>query len=110
MTDIESIIRTVVREELERVIEQLPAGTPSDDEVRPGRPWRGEHPAVDGLGGEILAQLARRRQTQARLAEQTGIPIATLSRRLRDSSSFRVGELRRIADELGVDLRELVLL
>jgi hypothetical protein len=99
MNDIESIIRTVVREELERVSGQLheaPAG---------GVPTTAHHPlrSASGVGGEILAQLARMRQTQTWLAEQTGIPIATLSRHLRTPGRFRLEELLSVADVLGLE-------
>ncbi|WP_071299838.1 helix-turn-helix transcriptional regulator [Curtobacterium sp. MCBA15_001] len=104
MTDIEGIIRRVVREELERVVAPdaesqplLRAGDPAD-----------RRSAGSALGDEILAQLARRRQTQAWLAAETGMPIATLSRRLRDPAAFRLGEIAAVARALGVDLRDLV--
>lgn len=105
MTDIESIIRRVVGEEFDRALAKTPAK--SRPLITPT--IASEQRSVGSVvGDEILAQLARRRQTQAWRTEQTGIPIATLSRRLTDSEGFRIGELRRIAAALEVDLREML--
>ena len=82
MTDIEGIIRRVVREELDDALgsgttERSPLVTPTE-----------QRRAGTAIGDEVLAQLARIRQTQAWLAAETGVPIATLSRRMRDPEGF----------------------
>lgn len=100
MTDIESIIRRVVGEELERVV--VP-GAEVQPVVQPGASTR-RRGVGSALGDELLAHLARRRQTQAWLAAETGMPIATLSRRLRDPAAFRLGELLAVARALDVDV------
>ncbi|UBQ02757.1 helix-turn-helix domain-containing protein [Curtobacterium sp. TXMA1] len=91
-----------MREELERITGgQL---EPPAEGVRKSEyPPLGRRPTSAGVGGEILAQLARMRQTQTWLAEQTGMPIATLSRHLRAPGRFRLEELLAIAYVLGLE-------
>lgn len=112
MTSIESIIRTVVREELERVTQPRDTAASGDlsteEHVRATHPWRGPRPTSSGIAGEIVAELARQRKTRAWLAEQTAIPIATLSRRLHDGRMFRVGELLDITSVLGLDITAML--
>lgn len=102
VTNIESIIRTVVREELERVTGQQQE-SPAEGVLATAHPLIRPRSTAGGVGGEILAQLARTRQTQTWLAEQTGIPIATLSRHLRAPGRFRLEELLSVADVLGLE-------
>lgn len=58
--------------------------------------------------GEVRALLGRNRQTIAGLSESTGIPIATLNRRLSSRSPFTVDELDLIAQHFGVTVADLL--
>lgn len=54
------------------------------------------------VGGEVRAELARQRRTQADLAEALGLSAATVSKRLDGSSPFDLVELAAAANWLGV--------
>lgn len=58
--------------------------------------------------GEVRALLGRNRQTIAGLSESTGIPIATLNRRLSGRTPFTVDELDLIAHHFGVSVADLL--
>jgi transcriptional regulator with XRE-family HTH domain len=62
---------------------------------------------TDHVAGEIRAELARRKLSQERLSELTGISQSTLSRRLRTIPPplpFDTDELQRVADALAVSV------
>jgi transcriptional regulator with XRE-family HTH domain len=52
--------------------------------------------------------MARRKKTQADLADLLGIVRQGVSQRLAGQVDFRIGELQTIADYFGVPLAELV--
>lgn len=56
----------------------------------------------------VRAEVARRRLSQVKLAEQVGIRQQALSRRLNGTTPFRIDELARIADALNIPLADLV--
>lgn len=60
------------------------------------------------VADEVLSHLARMRQSRVWLSAATGIPLATLSRRLNAQASFTIDELVIIARALGVPLRAIV--
>lgn len=60
------------------------------------------------VADNIRAEVARRRLSQVKLAEQVGIRQQALSRRLTGSTPFRIDELARIAEVLDIPLAELV--
>ncbi|MGN8049588.1 helix-turn-helix domain-containing protein [Curtobacterium sp. 22159] len=60
------------------------------------------------MADEVLAILARKRLTRSWLTESTGIPIATMSRRLNAQSAFTIDELVSIAQALEVPLGEIL--
>jgi DNA-binding Xre family transcriptional regulator len=58
---------------------------------------------------EVRVQLARKSLSQDWLANATGIPPGTLSKRLRGTPpAFRLNELACIADALNLDVRDLL--
>jgi hypothetical protein len=65
-------------------------------------------PASRSVADEILAHLGRMRQTRTWLTEKTGIPIATLSRRLNAQSAFTIDELVSIAQAFEVPLSNIL--
>ncbi|WIA99705.1 helix-turn-helix transcriptional regulator [Curtobacterium sp. MCBA15_012] len=65
-------------------------------------------PASRTVADEVLAHLGRTRQTRTWLTEKTGIPIATMSRRLNAQSAFTIDELVSIAQALEVPLGEIL--
>ena len=60
------------------------------------------------VANNIRAEVARRRLSQVKLAEQVGIRQQALSRRLNGTTPFRIDELARIAEVLDIPLSELV--
>lgn len=65
-------------------------------------------PASRTVADEVLAILARKRLTRTWLTVETGIPIATMSRRLNAQSAFTIDELVSIAQALDVSLGEVL--
>lgn len=59
---------------------------------------------VAGLPGEIRAQLARARISQEVACDAAGLPRTTYYQRVRQPGSWRVRELRELADQAGADL------
>jgi transcriptional regulator with XRE-family HTH domain len=59
------------------------------------------------IAGEIRAELARQNLTYKALSEATGIPAATMTRRLKGTRPFYLEELQSIAQFLGLTLSEL---
>lgn len=60
------------------------------------------------VAGEIRAELARQRRSQAELATQLGVSRPWLSRRLSGETPLSVGDIANIADALGVALSDLM--
>lgn len=60
------------------------------------------------VADNIRAEVARRKLSQVKLAEQVGIRQQALSRRLNGTTPFRIDELVRIAAVLDIPLAELV--
>jgi len=65
-------------------------------------------PASEWTAGEIRAQLARSRRTQAELADHLGLSNAAVSRRLSGFTPIDVNEIEAIADFLGVPASQLM--
>lgn len=61
------------------------------------------------LAATVAASIKAANLSQRAVAEATGIPLVTLSRRLTGHSGFTVPEVAAIADALGVSLVELFL-
>ena len=62
------------------------------------------------IADEVRAAMARAGISQRDLADRTGLPLVTLSRRLTGKGKpFDVGELALIADVLGLSLVELAI-
>ena len=59
------------------------------------------------VGAAVRAELARKRRTQAELAEALQVSPATLGARLNGDREFGVGQLCAIAEWLGVDVLDL---
>lgn len=57
--------------------------------------------------GEIRAELARQQMSGSELARRLGMTQPYLSRRLTGEVDFRIGELERIAEVLGVPVAQL---
>ena len=55
-------------------------------------------------GANVRAEMARRKISQEAVAQTLGLSQASVSARLRGVTPFRVDELLRIADLLGVPL------
>ncbi len=64
--------------------------------------------AAQAAADEVLAVLARMRKTREWLAEQSGISLSTLTRRLNGGSSFTLDELVQIARTLDISISELL--
>ena len=60
------------------------------------------------VSAEIRAEMARQRLSQKELARRLGWSRAALSRRLTGGTSWSIDEADKIAELLGVRLRELV--
>ena len=60
------------------------------------------------LAANIRAELARKGKTQADLAELLGITQQGISRRMLGHVDFRLGEITKIADFLGVTVAALL--
>lgn len=60
------------------------------------------------VAAEVRAELARQRRTVVGLSEVTGIPLATLNRRLNRDSKFTIDEIDAIAVALGVPVADLL--
>lgn len=56
---------------------------------------------------EIRAELARQRITQLALADQLGVSRAWVTRRLSGETSLSVGDIAKIAGQLGVAVAKL---
>jgi DNA-binding Xre family transcriptional regulator len=65
-------------------------------------------PASRTVADEVLAHLARKRLPRTWLTEKTGIPIATMSRRLNAQSAFTIDELVSIAQAFEVPLGDIL--
>lgn len=65
-------------------------------------------PASRSVADEVLAHLGRMRQSRTWLSAATGIPIATLSRRLNAQSAFTIDELVSIAQAFEVPLPSIL--
>lgn len=52
--------------------------------------------------------MARKRMSQAALAERAGMATSTLARRLSGESDFTLGELFRLAQAFGVSTNTLI--
>jgi len=65
-------------------------------------------PASRTVADEVLAHLGRMRQSRTWLSAATGIPIATLSRRLNAQSAFTIDELVSIAQAFEVPLSDII--
>jgi transcriptional regulator with XRE-family HTH domain len=63
----------------------------------------------DRVAQRVQAEMEAAGVTQLRLSEESGIPRATLIRRLRGQSSFNIDEVELIAKALGCSLRSLLL-
>lgn len=59
------------------------------------------------VAGEIRAELARQRKSQAELASQLGVSRPWLSRRLSGETPLSVGDVVVMADALGVPVSAL---
>ena len=57
---------------------------------------------TEQVAAEVRAYMARRRMTQARLAEVLGLSQSGVSARLAGKVPFRLDELEKVADALGV--------
>ena len=60
------------------------------------------------VAANIRAEAARRRKTQAQLAEAAGLSQFAISRRMREEFPFTLDEVQAIADFLGVPLSDLL--
>jgi transcriptional regulator with XRE-family HTH domain len=67
-----------------------------------------EMTAAKLVGGNVRAELARAGQTQAWLAGVLGLSQQQASERLRGKVAFRVDELIKVADALGVPVAALM--
>lgn len=66
------------------------------------------NPTQRGLAAVVATALADAGFTQRNVAEVTGIPLATLNRRLTGASPFLVTELTAIADMLNTTTSALL--
>jgi hypothetical protein len=74
--------------------------TPSNPhDPPPGRPIQ--------ASANVRAEVARASRTNRDVAEAIGMPYSTWARRMADPGAWRIGELKRIADELGIPLDRL---
>lgn len=64
---------------------------------------------TEGLTLAIRAAIEEARLSQRALADETGIPLVTLSRRLRGQSAFTVPEVAAIAKACSVSIVDLAL-
>jgi DNA-binding Xre family transcriptional regulator len=64
-------------------------------------------PMMD-IAAEVRAELARRRMSWRDLALQTNIPTSTMHRRLTTGQDWRIDELLRVCNHLGLSLPELL--
>ncbi len=62
----------------------------------------------DRVAGEVRAELARQRMSQADLASRVGVSQVFISRRLTGAVSFSVKELERVAEALKVDVAQFL--
>lgn len=63
---------------------------------------------TEQVASAVREAMTRQGVTGVALAEATGIPHVTLSRRLRGHTPFTIAELAPIAEHLGVTLSDLV--
>lgn len=63
---------------------------------------------TDEIATRILAEIARAERSKAQVARLTGIPEATLRRKLAGHGDFTVPELARLARALNVEPRILL--
>lgn len=59
--------------------------------------------SLDEISSAIQAELARKGRTQKELAQAIGISDSTLRRKLKNSGTFSLYEIRRIARVLHID-------
>lgn len=64
--------------------------------------------AAQAVAEKVNCQIKNSGVTVVWLCEDTGIPRATMTRRLRGLSSFNLNELERIAQSLRVDTADLL--
>ena len=53
----------------------------------------------------IVSEMAVQKKTQKQLADDLGINVVTLNRKLKDPGLFSVGQLGEIFEQLSIDLR-----
>jgi hypothetical protein len=53
----------------------------------------------------IVSEMAVQKKTQKQLADDLGINVVTLNRKLKDPGLFSVGQLGEICEQLSIDLR-----
>lgn len=53
----------------------------------------------------IVAEMAIQKKTQKTLAEELGVHVVTINRKLKDPGLFSVGELGQICESLSIDLK-----
>ena len=70
------------------------------------RDKRRRHPQVDG--NRIFDLRMREGWTQEDLARESGVPAATISRLENNERTPRFSTIRKLADPLGVDFKELL--
>lgn len=61
-----------------------------------------EQTTTERIAGQVRAILAQRRLTRRWLADQVGMPVSTLNRRLTGSQAFTVDELAAVAAALDI--------
>ena len=54
----------------------------------------------------IVAEMAVQKKTQKQLAQDLGIHVVTLNRKLKDPGLFSVGELGQVCEHLEIDLKD----
>lgn len=60
------------------------------------------------VGGEIRAARARKRWSQAKLAEESGVPFGSLRRYEAGESPVNVSQLERISASLGIRFADML--
>jgi DNA-binding NtrC family response regulator len=53
----------------------------------------------------IVSEMAVQKKTQKQLADDLGINVVTLNRKLKDPGLFSVGQLGEICEQLSIDLK-----
>ncbi len=67
-----------------------------------------DRPATRRIAAEVRAEMFRQDVSQRDLADRIGWPQPRLARRLTAAVDFRVGELERIAEVLGVPVAQFL--